>query len=81
MADTGTLARAVSGHGASVKLVLAGTTTHAAGEVEGVARLRRVVVLDASSWLVRTCRWLPGGPQRFPRQRPNDREEPPRVLH
>jgi RecA/RadA recombinase len=88
-AEQAAFARAVSGHGASVKLVLAGT--NAAGDVESVARLRRVgdavVVLDASSWLVRKCRWLPGCPQRFPRQRLNDREEPPEdeeppsVLH
>jgi energy-coupling factor transporter ATP-binding protein EcfA2 len=78
-AEQAAFARAVSGHAATVKLVLAGT--NAAGDVEGVARLRRVgdavVVLDASSWLVRKCRWLPGCPQRFPRQRLNDRDEPP----
>jgi hypothetical protein len=52
-AEQASFARAGSGHGASVKLILA--DTHAAGEVEGVARLRRVgdavVVLDARSWL------------------------------
>jgi energy-coupling factor transporter ATP-binding protein EcfA2 len=72
-------ARAVYRHRASVKLVLAGT--NAAGEVEGLARLRRVgdalVVLDASSWLVLKCRWLPDCPQRFARQRRNDSKEPP----
>ena len=72
-------ARAVYIHRASVKLVLAGT--NAAGDVEGLARLHRVgealVVLEASWWLVRKCRWLPGCPQRFPRQRLNDRDEPP----
>ena len=72
-------ARAVYIHRASVKIVLAGT--NAAGDVEGLARLHRVgealVVLEASWWLVRKCRWLPGCPQRFPRQRLNDRDEPP----
>ena len=78
-AQQAAFARAVSAHRASVKLILAGCGA------DGVARLRGVgdafVVLDARSWLVRRCRWLPGCPQRFPRQRPNDREEPPRVLH
>lgn len=88
-AEQAAFARAVSGHDALVKLVLAGT--NAAGDVEGVARLRRVgdavVVLDASTWFVRKCRWLPGCPQRFPRQRrheaeePPEDDEPPRVLH
>ena len=87
-AEQATLMLAVSGLDAAFKLVLAGT--NAAGDVERVARLRRVeeavVVLDATSWFVRKCRWLPGCPQRFPRQRPDDGgepsdEEPPRLLH
>ena len=65
------LARAVAAHDATVKLVLAGT--NATGDVEGIARLRRVgdavVVLDAHSWLVRKCRWLPDCPQRVQRER------------
>jgi hypothetical protein len=64
------MARAIAGHDATVKLILAGT--NAAGEVEGVARLRRVgdavVVLDAGWWIVRKCRWLPDCPQRFARE-------------
>jgi hypothetical protein len=75
------LARAVSAHGAAVKLILCGT--NAAGDVEGLARLRRagdaVLVLDAEGWLVKKCRWLPDCPQRFPRQPREDIA--PRVLH
>ena len=75
------LARAVSAHGAAVKLIPCGT--NAAGDVEGLARLRRagdaVVVLDAEGCLVKKCRWLPDCPQRFPR-RPREDDEP-RVLH
>jgi predicted ATP-dependent serine protease len=73
-AEQAALARAVAGHNATVKLILAGT--NAAGEIEGVARLRRVgdavVVLEADAWLVRKCRWLPDCPRRFPR---DDRDE------
>ncbi len=80
-AEQADLARAVSAHGAAVKLILCGT--NAAGDVEGLARLRRagdaVVVLDAEGWLVKKCRWLPDCPQRFPR-RPRE-DEDPRVLH
>ncbi len=69
-AEQASLARAVAAHQATVKLILAGT--NAAGEIEGVARLRRVgdavVVLEADAWLVRKCRWLPDCPRRFPRQ-------------
>jgi hypothetical protein len=58
------LVRAVSVHGAAVKLVLC--CTNAAGDVEGLARLRRagdaVVVLDVEGRLVKKCRWLPGLP-------------------
>lgn len=65
------LARAVAAHPATVKLVLAGT--NAAGDVEGIARLRRVgdavIVLDAHTWFVRKCRWLPDCPQRVLRER------------
>jgi hypothetical protein len=64
-----------------VKLILCGT--NAAGDVEGLARLRRagdaVLVLDAEGWLVKKCRWLPDCPQRFPRQAREDHV--PRVLH
>ena len=73
------LARAVSAHDATVKLVLAGT--NAAGDVEGIARLRRVgdavIVLDAHTWFVRKCRWLPDCPQRFQRERRIAFQEPP----
>ena len=72
------LTRAVAAHGATVKLVLAGT--NAAGDVEGIARLRRVgdavIVLDAQTWFVRKCRWLPDCPQRFKRERRIARHEP-----
>ncbi|MEP7124285.1 MAG: hypothetical protein ABJE95_25380 [Byssovorax sp.] len=75
------LARAVSAHGAAVKLILCGT--NAAGDVEGLARLRRagdaVLVLDAEGWLVKKCRWLPDCPQRFGRQAREN--EVSRVLH
>jgi len=75
------LARAVSAHGAVVKLILCGT--NAAGDVEGLARLRRagdaVLVLDVEGWLVKKCRWLPDCPQRFPRLAREDHV--PRVLH
>jgi energy-coupling factor transporter ATP-binding protein EcfA2 len=76
------LARAVSAHDATVKLVLAGT--NAAGDVEGIARLRRVgdavIVLDATTWFVRKCRWLPDCPQRFKRERRVAFEEPPAAA-
>jgi predicted ATP-dependent serine protease len=73
------LTRAVAAHDATVKLVLAGT--NAAGDVEGIARLRRVgdavIVLDAQTWFVRKCRWLPDCPQRFKRERRIAFHEPP----
>lgn len=80
-AEQAELARAVAVHGAAVKLILCGT--NAAGDVEGLARLRRagdaVVVLDADGWLVKKCRWLPDCPQRLPRQARED--DVRRVLH
>lgn len=73
------LARAAAAHNATVKLVLAGT--NAAGDVEGIARLRRVgdavIVLEAHTWFVRKCRWLPDCPQRFKRERRVAYHEPP----
>ena len=62
------LARAVSAHGAAVKLILCGT--NAAGDVEGLARPRRagasVLVLDAEGCLVKKFRWLPDCPPAIP---------------
>ena len=78
--DQADLARRVRTR-AAVKLVLCGT--NAAGDVEGLARVRRagdaVIVLDAEGWLVKKCRWLPHCPQHFPRRPRVD--DDPRVLH
>lgn len=81
MTEQADLARAVSAHGATVKLILCGT--NAAGNVDSLKRLRRagdaVVVLDAEGWWVKKCRWLPDCPQQFSRQ--SRESEAPRVLH
>jgi hypothetical protein len=75
-------ARAVAAHAAMVKIILCGT--NAAGEVEGLAQLRRVgdaiVVLQPEGWSVRKCRWLPDCPRLIPRQ-PRHQEPPPHMLH
>jgi predicted ATP-dependent serine protease len=69
-AEQRALARAAAAHAAAVKLVLCGT--NAAGQLEGLAQLRRVgdavVLLEPDVWNVRKCRWLPDCPRRFPRQ-------------
>ena len=75
-------ARDVAAHAAMVKVILCGT--NAAGEVEGLAQLRRVgdaiVVLQLEGWHVRKCRWLPDCPRLIPRQ-PRTQEPPPHLLH
>jgi predicted ATP-dependent serine protease len=84
-AEQATLARAAAVHPATVKLVLCGT--NAAGDLEGLARLRRagdaVVVLRADAWEVQKCRWLPDCPREIERGVPSASDEggnPPRTL-
>ena len=75
------LARAVSAHGAAVKLILCGT--NAAGDVEGLARLRRGWRCGRRARRGGMARQevplAAGLPQRFPR-RPREDDEPC-VLH
>jgi hypothetical protein len=69
-AEQPSVARAVAGHAATVKVVLCGTNSE--GEVEGRAQLRRVgdaiVVLRPKVWDIQKCRWLPECPKQVPRQ-------------